>query len=118
MKVTYDDVVKRYGTVLGVDRLSLQIRAGEFVCLARFCNSNLHTCRVLSQPFVRFAYGNCNRDGKTALTGAAKHAVGDNSSSRFRFGVRQDDYMILRATLVLHTLSVGGGTRKNVARYR
>jgi multiple sugar transport system ATP-binding protein len=33
MKVTYDEVVKRYGSVLGVDRLNLQIRAGEFVVL-------------------------------------------------------------------------------------
>jgi multiple sugar transport system ATP-binding protein len=33
MKVAYDDVIKKYGPVLGVDRLHLQIRAGEFIVL-------------------------------------------------------------------------------------
>ena len=33
MKVTYDDVIKKYGAVLGVDRLHLEIRAGEFIVL-------------------------------------------------------------------------------------
>jgi multiple sugar transport system ATP-binding protein len=33
MKVVYDDVIKKYGPVLGVDRLHLQIRAGEFIVL-------------------------------------------------------------------------------------
>jgi multiple sugar transport system ATP-binding protein len=33
MKVVYDDVVKKYGTVLAVERLHLQIRAGEFIVL-------------------------------------------------------------------------------------
>ena len=33
MKVAYDEVVKKYGSVIGVDRLNLQIRAGEFVVL-------------------------------------------------------------------------------------
>ncbi|PYT20183.1 MAG: glycerol-3-phosphate ABC transporter ATP-binding protein [Acidobacteria bacterium] len=33
MKVVYDGVVKKYGTVLGVDQLNLEIRSGEFVVL-------------------------------------------------------------------------------------
>ena len=33
MKVAYDDVVKKYGSVVGVDRLHLQIKAGEFIVL-------------------------------------------------------------------------------------
>ena len=33
MRVVYDDVVKKYGPVVGVDRLHLQIEAGEFVVL-------------------------------------------------------------------------------------
>ncbi len=33
MKVVYDDVIKKYGAVLGVDRLHLDIHAGEFVVL-------------------------------------------------------------------------------------
>jgi multiple sugar transport system ATP-binding protein len=33
MKVVYDDVVKKYGAVVGVDRLHLEIRAGEFIVL-------------------------------------------------------------------------------------
>jgi len=33
MKVTYENVTKRYGHVLGVDGLNLQIQAGEFVVL-------------------------------------------------------------------------------------
>src|SRR5579864_3825339 len=33
MTVVYDDVTKKYGSFLGVDRLSLQIEAGEFVVL-------------------------------------------------------------------------------------
>jgi multiple sugar transport system ATP-binding protein len=33
MKVVYDDVIKKYGPVLGVDRLHLEIRAGEFIVL-------------------------------------------------------------------------------------
>jgi multiple sugar transport system ATP-binding protein len=33
MKVAYDDVSKKYGAVLGVDRLHLQIQAGEFIVL-------------------------------------------------------------------------------------
>jgi multiple sugar transport system ATP-binding protein len=33
MKVVYDDVVKKYGHVVGVDRLHLQIQAGEFIVL-------------------------------------------------------------------------------------
>jgi len=33
MKVGYEDVIKRYGPVLGVDRLHLEIRAGEFIVL-------------------------------------------------------------------------------------
>jgi len=33
MRVAYDDVIKMYGSVLGVDRLDLQIRAGEFIVL-------------------------------------------------------------------------------------
>jgi len=33
MKVVYDDVVKKYGLVVGVDRLHLQIQGGEFIVL-------------------------------------------------------------------------------------
>jgi multiple sugar transport system ATP-binding protein len=33
MRVAYDDVSKKYGSFLGVDRLDLQIRAGEFMVL-------------------------------------------------------------------------------------
>jgi len=33
MKVVYDDVIKKYGPVLGVDRLALRIEAGEFIVL-------------------------------------------------------------------------------------
>jgi multiple sugar transport system ATP-binding protein len=33
MRVGYEDVIKRYGPVLGVDRLHLEIRAGEFIVL-------------------------------------------------------------------------------------
>jgi len=33
MRVGYEDVIKRYGPVLGVDRLHLDIRAGEFIVL-------------------------------------------------------------------------------------
>src|ERR1051326_4179683 len=33
MKVVYDDVVKKYGHVVGVDRLYLQIQGGEFIVL-------------------------------------------------------------------------------------
>jgi multiple sugar transport system ATP-binding protein len=33
MRVAYQNVVKKYGPVLGVDRLHLEIRAGEFVVL-------------------------------------------------------------------------------------
>jgi multiple sugar transport system ATP-binding protein len=33
MKVVYDDVVKKYGHVVGVDRLHLQIQGGEFIVL-------------------------------------------------------------------------------------
>jgi len=33
MKVVYEDVVKKYGSVVGVDRLNLQIGAGEFIVL-------------------------------------------------------------------------------------
>jgi len=33
MKVVYDDVIKKYGPILGVDRLHLQIQAGEFIVL-------------------------------------------------------------------------------------
>jgi multiple sugar transport system ATP-binding protein len=33
MRVGYENVVKRYGPVLGVDRLHLEIRAGEFIVL-------------------------------------------------------------------------------------
>ncbi|MBZ5594002.1 MAG: ABC transporter ATP-binding protein [Acidobacteriia bacterium] len=33
MKVVYDNVVKKYGHVLGVDQLQLQIQAGEFIVL-------------------------------------------------------------------------------------
>lgn len=33
MKVVYDDVIKKYGDFLGVDRLGLQIQAGEFIVL-------------------------------------------------------------------------------------
>jgi multiple sugar transport system ATP-binding protein len=33
MNVLYDDVIKKYGSVLGVDRLHLPIQAGEFVVL-------------------------------------------------------------------------------------
>ena len=33
MRVGYEDVIKRYGEVLGVDRLHLEIRAGEFIVL-------------------------------------------------------------------------------------
>src|SRR5882724_2238522 len=33
MKVIYDDVVKKFGAVVAVDRLHLQIRAGEFIVL-------------------------------------------------------------------------------------
>jgi multiple sugar transport system ATP-binding protein len=33
MKVVYDDVVKKYGPVVGVDRLHLQIQGGEFIVL-------------------------------------------------------------------------------------
>jgi len=33
MRVGYENVIKRYGPVLGVDRLHLEIRAGEFVVL-------------------------------------------------------------------------------------
>ena len=33
MKVVYDDVIKKYGSFLGVDRLGLQIQAGEFIVL-------------------------------------------------------------------------------------
>ncbi len=33
MNVVYDDVIKKYGSVLGVDRLELRISAGEFVVL-------------------------------------------------------------------------------------
>ena len=33
MRVVYDDVIKKYGSVLGVDRLHLQIQAGEFIVL-------------------------------------------------------------------------------------
>ena len=33
MKVVYDDVVKKYGRVVGVDRLHLQIQGGEFIVL-------------------------------------------------------------------------------------
>jgi len=33
MKVVYDDVVKKYGHVVGVDRLNLQIQGGEFIVL-------------------------------------------------------------------------------------
>jgi multiple sugar transport system ATP-binding protein len=33
MRVGYENVIKRYGPVLGVDRLHLEIRAGEFIVL-------------------------------------------------------------------------------------
>jgi multiple sugar transport system ATP-binding protein len=33
MNVLYDDVIKKYGSVLGVDRLHLKIEAGEFIVL-------------------------------------------------------------------------------------
>jgi len=33
MKVVYDDVIKKYGHVVGVDRLHLQIEGGEFIVL-------------------------------------------------------------------------------------
>ena len=33
MRVGYDNVIKKYGTVLGVDRLDLEIGAGEFIVL-------------------------------------------------------------------------------------
>jgi multiple sugar transport system ATP-binding protein len=33
MRVSYEDVIKRYGSVLGVDRLQLEIRDGEFIVL-------------------------------------------------------------------------------------
>src|SRR5438034_9406561 len=33
MKVIYDNVVKKFGAVVAVDRLHLQIRAGEFIVL-------------------------------------------------------------------------------------
>jgi ABC-type Fe3+/spermidine/putrescine transport system ATPase subunit len=33
MKVVYDNVIKKYGSVLGMDRLDLQIEAGEFIVL-------------------------------------------------------------------------------------
>ena len=33
MKVVYDDVIKKYGDVVGVDRLHLQIQGGEFIVL-------------------------------------------------------------------------------------
>src|ERR1700682_5811071 len=33
MQVTYNEVTKRYGPVVGVDRLDLQVRAGEFIVL-------------------------------------------------------------------------------------
>src|SRR5476649_1205972 len=33
MRVVYDDVIKKYGSVLGVDRLHLDIQSGEFVSL-------------------------------------------------------------------------------------
>jgi len=33
MKVVYDDVVKKYGHVVGVDRLYLQIQGGEFIVM-------------------------------------------------------------------------------------
>jgi len=33
MKVAYDNVIKKYGSILGVDGLHLEIRAGEFIVL-------------------------------------------------------------------------------------
>ncbi len=33
MRVGYENVIKKYGPVLGVDRLHLEIRAGEFIVL-------------------------------------------------------------------------------------
>jgi len=33
MQVVFDDVVKKYGHVVGVDRLHLQIQGGEFIVL-------------------------------------------------------------------------------------
>jgi len=33
MNVVYDDVIKKYGSVLGVDRLHLRVGAGEFIVL-------------------------------------------------------------------------------------
>ncbi len=56
-----------------------------------------------------------NRDGETALAGTTEGAIADNLGVRLHIRVGQDDDMIFRAALALHSLAPGGPFGVDVA---
>ena len=71
----------------------------------------------VAKGLLRFADGDRHGNGKTALPGTAKRAVADDLGCQVHVGVRQDNDMVLRATLTLHALAAGGRTRVHMLGY-
>ena len=65
----------------------------------------------IAKSLLRFADGDCDGDGKTALSGATEGAVADDLRGHRHVGVGENDDVILGSALALAALALFAGAR-------